>query len=251
MMITIITAVYNRASTIGEALDSVARQTYADVEHIVIDGQSNDGTLEEIARHQHPAMRVISEPDEGIYDALNKGMRFARGDIIGLVHSDDYLSHDQVLTKVAAAFADPAIDAVYGDLDYVSADNSSRIVRQWRSGEYHPRRLRRGWMPPHPALFIRRRVFEVHGGYDANYRIAADFDAILRWFGRGGIRAAYIPEVLVKMRVGGVSNQSLSRILQKSREDYRALRSNQVGGLVTLALKNLSKIPQFLGLQRR
>jgi len=251
MMITIITAVYNRASTIGEALDSVARQTYADVEHIVIDGQSNDGTLEEIARHQHPPMRVISEPDEGIYDALNKGMRLAGGDIIGLVHSDDYLSHDQVLTKVAAAFADPAIDAVYGDLDYVSADNSSRIVRQWRSGEYHPRRLRRGWMPPHPALFIRRRVFEVHGGYDANYRIAADFDAILRWFGRGGIRAAYIPEVLVKMRVGGVSNQSLSRILQKSREDYRALRSNQVGGLVTLALKNLSKIPQFLGLQRR
>jgi glycosyltransferase len=191
-------------------------------------------------------MRLVSEPDGGIYHALNKGMALASGDIIGLVHSDDFLAHEEVLARVAAAFADPAIDAVYGDLDYVAADDPTRVVRRWRSGAFDPGKLRRGWMPPHPALFIRRAVFETHGGYDTSYRIAADYEAILRWFGRGGVRAAYIPEVLVKMRLGGASNGSLGRILQKSREDYRALRSSGVGGLGALAFKNLGKLPQLI-----
>ena len=245
MTISIITAVFNRVDTIGYALDSVLRQSFADIEHLVIDAQSTDGTLDEIARRQHRAMRVVSEPDNGIYDALNKGMRLARGDILGLVHSDDFLADEHVLGKVAQAFADPGIDAVYGDLDYVAADDPERIVRRWRSGSFHPDRLQRGWMPPHPALFIRREVFETHGGYDTDYRIAADYEAILRWFGQGKVRAAYIPEVLVKMRLGGASNGSFGRILRKSREDYRALRTNNMGGLGTLALKNLGKIPQF------
>jgi hypothetical protein len=145
-----------------------------------------------------------------------------------------------------AAFADPAIDAVYGDLDYVSAVNPDTIIRRWQAGSFTPAKLRRGWMPPHPALFIRRRVWEQYGTYDTRYRIAGDYDAVLRWFGQGQMRAAYIPAVLVKMRTGGESNRSLGRIIAKSREDYRALQANQVGGLGALILKNVSKLSQFV-----
>jgi glycosyltransferase involved in cell wall biosynthesis len=245
MTISIITAVFNRAATIGQALDSVAGQTFSDTEHLIIDAQSTDGTLEEIRRRQNPKVRLVSEPDGGIYDALNKGMRLAHGEIIGLVHSDDYLAHEQVLDRISAAFEDRSIDAVYGDLDYVAADNTARVIRHWKAGDFKPRKLRQGWMPPHPALFIRRRVIDTFGAYDTRYRIAADYDAILRWFG-GGIQAAYIPEVLVKMRVGGESNRSLGRVLLKSKEDLSTIRKNNVGGLGTLMLKNMSKLPQFL-----
>ena len=190
-------------------------------------------------------MTVISEPDKGIYDALNKGIARSTGDVIGLIHSDDFFADEKVLERVAAAFSDPDIDAVYGDLEYVAAADPTRVVRRWRAGNFTPRKLAWGWMPPHPTLFMRRRVFEAHGAYDASYHIAADYDAILRWFGQGGIRTAYIPEVLVKMRLGGKSNRSLRSIFRKSLEDYRALRSNKVGGIGALAAKNLSKLPQF------
>ncbi len=251
MHITIITAVYNRVATIGDAIDSVRQQSYLGVEHLVIDALSTDGTLDEVRRRQTGAMRVISEPDGGIYDALNKGMRLARGDIIGLVHSDDFLAHRGVLERVASAFNEPRISAVYGDLEYVAADNPARVIRHWKAGPFGPDSLRLGWMPPHPSLFIRRAVFEQLGGYDTRYRIAADYEAILRWFGQGGILAAYIPEVLVRMRVGGESNGSLGRILRKSREDLHAIRSHGVGGLGTLALKNLTKARQFCPLARK
>lgn len=246
MKISIITAVYNRADTVGMAIDSVARQTYPDCEHLIIDGASSDGTLAVVQTRHREAMRVVSEPDEGIYDALNKGIGLATGDVIGLVHSDDFLAHDEVLAKVARAFADPAVQAVYGDLDYVSAADPLRIVRHWRAGAVTARKLGWGWMPPHPTVFVRRALLDTHGTYDTSYRIASDYDAILRWFGKGGIRAAYIPEVLVKMRVGGESNRSLGRIVRKSLEDLRALRSNGVGSVGALLAKNLSKLPQFI-----
>lgn len=246
MKITIITAVYNREATVAQAIDSVRRQTYADVEHLLIDGASKDGTLAAIERVRYPGLRVISEPDKGIYDALNKGVRLASGDIVGLMHSDDFFAHERVLEKVAEAFAGPHVLAAYGDLDYVSAEDDSRVVRHWRSGDFSRAKLARGWMPPHPALFLRREVFQRHGAYDTSYRIAADYDAILRYFSREDLRPAYIPEVLVKMRLGGASNRSLRAILRKSREDYRALRGNGVGGLGALAWKNFGKIGQFL-----
>ncbi|MAB78061.1 MAG: glycosyl transferase [Planctomycetes bacterium] len=246
MKISIITAVYKREATIGQAIESVARQTYADVEHWIIDGASTDGTMEVVRRHQNDGMRILSEPDKGIYDALNKGIQRATGDVIGVVHSDDFLAHNEVLAKVAAAFADPTIDAVYGDLDYIASSDITRVVRHWRSGDYDPRKLARGWMPPHPTLFLRRRVFDRFGLYDTSYGIAADYDAILRYFGRGRVKPAYLPEVLVKMRVGGESNRSLRKIILKTREDYRALRSNNIGGLGALIVKNLSKLSQFV-----
>jgi glycosyltransferase involved in cell wall biosynthesis len=246
MKITIVTAVYNRAETLSGALASVARQTYRDVEHLIIDGKSNDNTLAVIEAARHTGMRVVSEADAGIYDALNKGFALATGDVVGLVHSDDFLAHDRVLEQIMAAFADPAIDAVYGDLDYVAAANPDKVIRRWQAGIFSPAKLRRGWMPPHPALFIRRCVWEQYGDYDTRYRIAGDYDAVLRWFGQGQIRVVYIPEVLVKMRTGGESNRSLGRIIAKSREDYRALRTNKVGGLGALILKNVSKLSQFV-----
>lgn len=240
-----ITAVRNRVATVGEALDSVHSQSWPDVEHVVIDGVSTDGTLELLETRRSEIAVLVSERDSGIYDALNKGLKLATGDVIGLMHSDDIYADQHVLADIAASFADPGIDAAYGDLDYVSRTDTTRVIRHWRSGEYSPRRLAQGWMPPHPTLYLRRHVIERWGGFDASFRIAADYDAILRYFGRGRIRSAYVPRVLVKMRVGGESNRSVGRMVRKSREDYAALRRNNIGGLVTLARKNLSKIGQF------
>lgn len=245
LKISVITATFNRADTVAGALASVAGQTWPQVDHIVIDGASTDGTLQLIEAQRHRLAVLVSEPDHGIYDALNKGLALATGDVIGLLHSDDAYADERVLERVAQAFADPAVDGVYGDLDYVAKADMSRIVRRWRSGAYARENLAHGWMPPHPTLFLRSSVIQQWGGFDTTYRIAADYDAMLRYLAKGRIRLAYIPEVLVKMRVGGESNRSLGRILRKSREDYLALRRNEVGGVGALVWKNLSKLPQF------
>jgi len=152
---------------------------------------------------------------------------------------------DRVLSRIAAALADPGVDACYGDLPYVGKDEPNHVIRHWRAGPYHPSLLARGWMPPHPTFYARRAVYQRLGGFDLDYRIAADYDCMLRFLGAGRVACAYIPEVLVQMRLGGASNRSLRNLLQKSREDYRALRRNRVGGLGTLLLKNLQKLPQF------
>lgn len=245
LRISVITAVFNRVDTVGQALESVGSQRWGAVEHIVIDGSSTDGTLQVLESHRARLAVLVSERDSGIYEALNKGLARATGDVVGLMHSDDFYADDRVLERVASAFADPMVDGVYGDLDYVAKADPVRVIRRWRSGAYDRSRLAWGWMPPHPTLYLRRPVIERWGGFDTGFRVAADYDAMLRYLGRGGIRLAYIPEVLVKMRVGGESNRSLARILRKSREDYRALRNNDVGGLGSLVWKNLSKLGQF------
>lgn len=246
MKISVITAVYNREATIGYALLSVASQNHKNIEHIVQDGGSTDATLSVIKNNTTPIVNLHSAPDGGIYDALNKAVDRCTGDVIGLLHSDDIFAHDDVLAKVAEAFEDPSVDGVYGDLDYVSADNISRVVRHWEAGPYERRQLKFGWMPPHPTIFLRREVFDRLGAYDLSYTIAADYEALLRWLWHGHIRLAYIPEVLVKMRLGGESNRSLERIMQKSREDYQAIRQHRIGGAYTLALKNARKLGQFI-----
>ena len=244
-LISVVTAVYNREASIAEAIESVAAQDYPAVEHVIQDGESKDGTLAEIARVAARHVSLQSLRDGGIYDGINKGLARTTGAIVGLMHSDDLFAAPDVLSLVVEAMADPAVDGVYGDLQYVAAGDTSKVVRHWRSGLYHPDLLRRGWMPPHPTLYLRRAVFDRWGTYDTSFSIAADYDAMLRYLVRGNIRLAYVPRVFVKMRVGGASNASLAKILQKSREDYRAIRANGVGGMGTLALKNLSKIPQF------
>jgi glycosyltransferase involved in cell wall biosynthesis len=246
MKISIVTAVYNRRDTVSDAVLSVRSQTHPEIEHVVQDGGSKDGTLDVLAGLAAPAMHIESIRDGGIYDGINRGIARATGDVIGLMHSDDLFAADTVLARIAAAMADDQIDGVYGDLVYVGAADPTCVIRYWKSGPYHPERLRRGWMPPHPTLYLRREVFDRWGGYDTDFRIAADYEAMLRWLVRGQIRLAYIPEVMVRMRVGGESNRSLGRILKKSREDYRAMRRHGVGGVGTLLSKNFSKIGQFI-----
>lgn len=227
-------------------MDSVQRQSYEDLEHVIQDGGSSDGTLDKIASLANHKTFVISERDFGIYDAINRGIARATGDVIGLMHSDDFFASNDVLTKVVAAFADPSVQGVYGDLQYVAAHAPERVVRHWRSGQFRHSKLKLGWMPPHPTLYLRRDVFDSFGVYDTSFSIAADYDAMLRYLAIGKIKLAYIPEVLVKMRLGGESNRSLDRILLKSREDFRAIRKNGVGGIGTLVVKNFSKLGQFI-----
>ncbi len=245
MRTTIITAVYNNSKNIRQALESVLSQVGADVELVVVDGGSTDGSLGIIQQYSNRIAALISEPDKGIYDALNKGIARARGDVVGFLHSDDLFADQAVLSRVKKAFANPEVDAVYGDLVYVDKHDTRKVIRLWKAGEFTPERLGWGWMPPHPTFYVRKSVYERLGGFDLRYRIAADYDNMLRFLGPGGVRCAYIPEVLVKMRVGGASNRSLGNILRKSQEDYRALRANGIGGLGALLWKNISKVPQF------
>lgn len=257
LKISIITPVFNAEKTIAGTIASVAAQSHGALEHVVMDGGSRDGTQARIAAAAEAAaaagsrvdLKVFSEPDDGIYDAINRGIARATGDVVGLVHGDDYLAHGEVLAGVAAAFEDPRVEAVFGDLDYVAQNDTgagNQVIRHWVTGAFSPARLRRGWMPPHPTLYLRRAVLENLGGYDTSFRIAADYDLILRYFSQTKAAPVYLPEVLYKMRVGGVSNRDLAHIAQKSREDLRALRQSGVGGLSSLALKNVSKLTQFI-----
>lgn len=246
MKISIITTTFQCVDTITECLQSVAGQSHADREHVVIDGASDDGTLAVLERERGQLAVLESEPDEGIYFGLNKGIVRATGEVIGLLHADDVYASDDVLARVAEAFRESGIQAVYGDLVYASQDQPSRVIRHWQAGPFSSARLRWGWMPPHPTLFLRRAVYERLGGFDTSYRIAADYDFMLRVLKMlSPDQIAYLPEVLVRMRLGGASNQSLVNIARKSREDYRVMRSNGVGGPVTLFLKNVCKLPQF------
>ena len=245
MKISVVTAVFNAASTVSHAVRSVAGQRGVEIEHIVVDGASNDGTLGVLNTHRASISVLISEPDAGIYDALNKGIALATGDVVGFLHADDFYAHENVVAQIAAAFADPQVDAVYGDLDYVGKEDPSRVLRHWVGGSFSRAALSRGWMPPHPTLYVRRELYQRLGSFDTTYRIAADYECILRIFSAPDVTVTYIPEVLVRMRTGGASNRSLQNIWIKSREDYRALRRHRVGGLLTLVRKNLSKIEQF------
>ncbi len=246
MKISIVTVVYNRADTIGQAIQSVQSQCYFDIEHIIQDGGSTDGTLGVIRDLGNANTCLISERDEGIYDAINRGISRSTGDIIGLMHSDDFFADDHVIERVASVMQDTKVDGVYGDLQYVAVDDPTRVIRHWRAGLFTKALLRKGWMPPHPTLYLRREVFDNWGLYDKEMRIAADYDAMLRYLNGGNVTLEYIPEVLVKMRVGGESNRTIGRIIKKSREDFTAIRRNNVGGIGTLILKNLTKIPQFI-----
>lgn len=245
LKLSVVTATFNCAATLADCLDSVAQQTHAHREHVVIDGASRDGTLALLQSRRAQLAVLLSEPYHGIYEALNKGIARCTGDVVGFLHADDVYGSPQVLAQVAAAFADPAVCAVYGDLQYVRKQDLNQVVRQWRSTPFSRRQLAWGWMPPHPTLYVRRQWYAQIGGFDSRYRIAADYFSILSLFSQPGFKAVYLPQVLVKMRVGGASNRSLQNIVRKSREDLDALRRSGVGGLGALVWKNASKLGQF------
>ena len=246
MKISIITSVYNNQETITEAMESVLSQTYPDIEYIIVDGGSSDNTVDIIKTYQDRLGAFISEPDNGIYDGLNKGIKLATGDVIGFLHSDDLYQDNTVIEKVAQAFINNATDSVYGDLTYVNKSDPSKIIRFWQSGEFTLKKLNYGWMPPHPTFFVRRSIYQQYGCFDTHFKIAADYDLMLRFLGKFKISTYYIPSVLIKMRVGGASNKSLKNVIRKSTEDLRAMRNNGIGGWVSLVVKNFSKLGQFV-----
>ena len=229
MKISIITATYNSDKTITDTLDSVAAQSHDDIEHIIVDGQSRDDTLLILDAHRSQIARIISEPDRGIYDAMNKGIEVATGDVIGLLNSDDVFAERDSLREVATAMQDLGVDCCYGDLVYVDSGDLSRIVRYWKSRPYEAGLFRKGWVPPHPTFYVRRHVYERYGRFDLNYRLAADFELMLRFLEKHRIRSVYIPRVLVKMRLGGATNQSLANIFKQNVEIYRSARQHQIG----------------------
>lgn len=251
MKVSIITATYNSSSTISRCISSVNEQTCHDIEHIIIDGSSTDNTLEIIQKTQNRVTQIISEPDKGIYDALNKGLKLATGDIIGFLHSDDCFHSSKTLENIIQAFSTPQgqnyPDGIYGDLVFVDKKDSNKIVRYWKSRPFEPKLLRKGWMPPHPTLFTRLDVYKKHGLFNVNLKCAADYDYILRVFQDQSMNIYYLPEVITRMGMGGISTSGFKSLMNKKTEDYWVLKNNQMPyPLWILFLKNILKIPQFL-----
>jgi len=246
MKISIVTVCLNNAATIEETILSVHGQTHSDREHIVIDGMSRDGTQQIVARHSEKIAVFISEPDNGIYDAMNKGIAKASGEVIGFLNADDVYAHERVLEHVASALSDTMLQAVYADLVYVSNNNPHQIVRYWQSGEYKPNSFSHGWLPAHPTFYARRDLYGRLGKFNTDYRLQADFDLLLRFMEVHRVRTKYVPEIWVRMRTGGATNRSWRNILRGNLEAFRAARANGLG--VTpffLVRKILSRIPQF------
>jgi glycosyltransferase involved in cell wall biosynthesis len=221
---SLITVVRNNPLVVQAVTSGLDQEVVGRLEAIVIDGASSDGTLAALTPLRDRITHLVSEPDRGIYDAMNKGLRLASGDIVGLINADDLYQDRQVLTRVARAFEDPTVEVCYGDLVYVRSEDPSKVLRYWRSGPPSPDQFQWGWMPPHPTFFVRRSVYNRLGCFDTRYRIAADYEFMLRVLLKHRLKAAYIPEVLVRMRAGGASNGSLKGIFQANAECRRAFR---------------------------
>jgi glycosyltransferase len=246
--ITIITPVLNNIKNIQFLLDNISSQTYKNIEHIIIDGGSTDGTIKIIEDNITKNSRLIIQKDRGLYFALNNGINLSSGDILSFLHSDDLYVSRYVLEKIADTFVNNDIDGVYGDLEYVRKDNINKVVRYWKSGRLSRVRLLLGWMPPHPTLFLKRDIYRKYGLFNTTLRIASDYEFMLRvLLGEKRLRLYYIQEVLVRMRYGGISNRGILALLKKSMEDYKVMRLYGVNiPCISLVLKNISKIPQFI-----
>lgn len=243
--ITIITAGYNSAATIRDTLQCIASQTYSNIEHIIIDGASKDKTLEIVGEFPHVA-KVISERDHGIYDAMNKGIQLATGDIIGILNSDDFYSNNEILQIVADTFIKNEVDTCYADLQYVNEKNTSRIVRNWISGDFKRSNFLKGWMPPHPTFFVKKEIYQKYGCFDLELNSAADYELMLRLLYKNKVSTKYIPKVLVKMRNGGQSNASIKNRLKANKEDKLAWKKNGLEPkFYTTFLKPIRKINQY------
>jgi len=251
MKISIITVCFNAQRTVAETITSVCNQNYPDLEYLVIDGSSSDGTAEIIRAHPQFSRitTFISEPDKGIYDAMNKGISLASGEVIGLLNADDVYLNDSVLEEVAAAFEDQSVDACYADLVYVRQFDSSKIIRYWKSRDYMPGLFEKGWMPAHPTFFVRRSIYEKYGVFNLNFQYQADFELTMRFLAKHHIHTRYIPKIWVRMRLGGASNKNLFRVLSANMEAYRACKKNLLKvpiAPIFILRKIISRVPQFL-----
>ena len=247
MKISIITATFNRGHFIESCVLSILRQDIKDVELIIIDGLSTDSTFEKLRPliKKNKNIKFYSETDSGIYDALNKGIDKANGEIIGFLHSDDVFYNSEVLKKIICKFKNHDIDVLYGNLEYVEKIDTNKVVRFWESCAFNNNLLRKGWAPPHPTLFLKSNIYKKHGKFDLKFKISADYDFMLRIFKDDSLKFEYVPRVITRMRTGGVSNKNIKNIFIKTFEDFKAIRKNKIGSVGTLLRKNTSKIKQF------
>ncbi len=245
MKVSIITSCFNREVTIGDAIESVLSQTYPDIEYIVIDGASKDNSLAIIKRYETQIAQIVSERDKGMYEGINKGLKRATGDIIGLIHSDDFFYSKDSIAQIVKKFEETDADLVYGNGLFVDFADTNKVVRNWISGTYSKGKMRRGWLPLHPTVYIRRECFERLGFYDESFKIAADSDFLVRYMYEGNLKIAYLNEYVIKMRMGGLSTDP-QKMKQKWTEDLRLYRNHGFSPYFTLGCKIISKIPQFI-----
>ena len=244
MKVSIITIAYNSAETIEDTIKSIITQDYSNIEYIIIDGGSTDKTLSIVDKFKDSITTIISEPDKGIYDAMNKGVQNATGDIVGILNSDDIYTNKKVVTHIVKAIGNK--DSIYADLVYVDRDNTDKITRYWKSGKYRKGIFKKGWMPPHPTFFIRKSCYDQYGTYNLRLKSAADYELMLRMLHKHNISVTYLQEVITKMRVGGQSNVTLLNRLNANKEDRLAWVINDLKpGPLTLIMKPIRKISQF------
>ncbi len=246
MKISIITVSFNSASTIEDTLKSVISQDYKNIEYIIIDGGSTDGTLDIIDQYKNNIKTIVSEPDKGIYDAMNKGIELSSGDVVGILNSDDIYENNKVLSLVNDAFT-INVDAVYGDIEYVDRLNLKKRLRLWKAGEFKSNSFKWGWMPPHPGFFIKKSKYNEFGTYQLDLGSSADYELMLRMIAKRKIKLKYIPEIITKMRMGGVSNKSVKNRVQANKNDRLAWKVNDLKPFwFTIWLKPIRKIGQFI-----
>lgn len=246
MKVSIITVVLNGVETIEDCIKSIIRQTHQDIEYVIIDGGSTDGTIDVIKKYRDKISSWMSEPDKGIYDAMNKGIKVVTGEIIGILNSDDIYTNDSVIETVVKTINEKKVDACYGDLVYVDKPNTNKIIRYWRSCEYQEGLFSKGWVPPHPTFFVKKLVYETYGLFDLNFTLAADYEIMFRFLHKHHITTAYIPAILVKMRLGGSSNRSVSNVIKQNMEIARILNRNGLKMSPTfLYHKFINRISQF------
>lgn len=246
MKISVVTSCFNSSETIRATLDSIRAQDYDYLELIIVDGGSTDNTMHIVSEFDDIVSISVSEKDRGIYDALNKGVNLASGEVVGFLHSDDYFASSSVVSLIAKAFAEKTVDAVYGDLDYVDRIDASKIIRQWRSQEFNSDLFYKGWMPAHPTFYLKKKCYNEFGDYDLTFKQSADYELMLRMLLKHNVKAKYISDVLVKMRVGGASNVSLNNRWNANKEDARAWKKNGIKPKAfTRFMKPLSKLDQY------
>ncbi|HHR6039176.1 TPA: glycosyltransferase family 2 protein [Providencia alcalifaciens] len=246
MKVSIITATYNSSQTILDTIKSLEEQTYSNIEYIIIDGMSKDNTLDLIKENCTKVSLIISEPDKGIYDALNKGISASTGDIVGFLHSDDIFAYPEAIEDLVKTLEINQSQAVYADLEYVSKENIKNVIRKWTSGYYKYSNLKKGWMPPHPTFYMKRELYNIYGNFNTNFKISADYDSLLRYLWSNKVSISYLPKVVTKMRIGGASNRSFMNVLKKTKEDIQALKNNNISWFYPVIMKNISKLPQFI-----
>lgn len=252
MKVSIITSCFNRESTIGQTIESVLAQDYPDIEYLIIDGASCDNSLSVIRQYKNEKRitKILSEPDSGMYEAINKGIRLASGDIVGLLHSDDFFYNTHVISDIVRIFNETGADFVYGNGLYVDAEHTDRVVRNWVSGRYHRWKVRLGWLPLHPTVYIRREVMRRCGLYDESYKIASDSDFLVRYLYENNLHVEYLNKYFVKMRMGGLSTGGASRASVWA-EDVRMYKSHGFLGVPTKLMKIGWKVPQFIDAKLR